>query len=68
MSEDDSRISVWPTAESAALRRRSAGFKLEWVARSWAHRWARRLQASLRGCNAERRRSAGLLRDRTHPV
>jgi hypothetical protein len=25
-----------------------------------------RLQASLRGCNAERRRSAGLLGDRTH--
>src|SRR5205823_8094414 len=25
-----------------------------------------RLQASLRGCNAERRCSAGLLRDRTH--
>jgi len=24
------------------------------------------LQASLRGCNAERRRSSGLLRDRTH--
>jgi ribonuclease HIII len=40
--------------------------QLEWVVPSGRPNRAQRLQASHRGCNAERRSSVGLLGDRTH--